>query len=175
MENKTIVPAHKLRAGHVVLIKGVEKEIAFVGNKFVYFEDNFVRTDFLNLIEKFKIPFNEESTFQCVNFYEIGQVLTLDFFKSENGNTIAKTSEGVVCIVDNLSSKILLKSETWKVQISEIHEKVLIVYPIERIWTAKQNNEIAITNLKKQFAKPAVAKTKVKKAHLYKSKQEILA
>lgn len=84
--------------------------------------------------------------------------LILTFYKGDNNRTIAKTTQGKVCMLDIAYCKennIYVKwGEDWRCAISKEMEHKIIVQPITRTLTAEQNQQLfdqKATDLKKKF------------------------
>jgi len=94
------------------------------------------------------------------NQMEKQKELVLTFIKGRDGNIIAKTMEGKVCLIDTSYVKengiIVLENEDWRCSVKEEKKACLIVQPINRITTAAENEAIydkKINELKNKFAK----------------------
>lgn len=70
----------------------------------------------------------------------------LTFYKGKDGRTIARTTQGKICLLDIpycKENKIWVNEwEDWKCGIKINKENVLIVQPINRLLTAEENKEL---------------------------------
>jgi len=90
----------------------------------------------------------------------VGEEFTVDFQKNQNGGKPVCRIDGMVCFIENSCKDLITPSSSWMVAIVAIHEKHMIIKPIYRVRTAKENHERL--NLLIAAFQPVVKDTKVK-------------
>lgn len=113
--------------------------------------------------------------------YNIGDAIDLYFMKNiknEKGRPVARTDDGIICIIDYNFKGFISPNSCWKCEIKIVDNNRLIVFPIIMLKSAKTVNEETI-NLAKKFNvehidKPSPKTLTLKKGYLYKTKQEIV-
>ena len=103
---------------------------------------------------------------------DLDDEFTVDFFKNERGigRPICKV-EGIVGFIDDSFKEFVAPGSTWIVKVVCIKPKTLIVSPIIKIRTPKENFAIMAKKVEELKA-PKKKKEKVKKTFQYLSKQE---
>lgn len=103
---------------------------------------------------------------------ELEDEFTVDFVKNERGfgKAICRI-EGIVGFLEDPCPVFVAPGSTWIVKVIEIKPKTLIVSPIIKIRTPKENFAIMAKKVEELKA-PKKKKEKVKKTFQYLSKQE---
>lgn len=72
--------------------------------------------------------------------------LILTFMKGRDSRTVARTSEGKICLLDIPYCKenhiYVKENEDWRCAIKEVKQNAIIVQPITRLVTAEENTDI---------------------------------
>jgi predicted RNA-binding protein with TRAM domain len=103
---------------------------------------------------------------------EIGDEFTVDFIKNTRGGKPICRIRGMVCFLDNTVKDFVTPCSTWMVQVVAIHDTCMIVKPLYKVRTPKENEVI----LKEKLAllKPVkTEKHKEVKGHQYMSFAEL--
>jgi hypothetical protein len=78
--------------------------------------------------------------------HDAQEEIILTFYKGRDGKTISRTKEGKICLLDIpycKENRIYIKeNEDWRCAIKQDKEHCIIVQPITRVVTAKENEEI---------------------------------
>lgn len=91
--------------------------------------------------------------------FEEGQEIEVKITKSKTGKfpIAIVTDTRIVCIFENLKKKLFFEiGSIWKVKISKVNPKNLVIYPIEQVKSAKEvDDELLskIEQLKEKFRK----------------------
>jgi predicted RNA-binding protein with TRAM domain len=108
---------------------------------------------------------------------EIGDEFTVDFIKNQKGGKPICRIEGIVCFLDNSIKDFVTPCSSWVVTITHINEKCMVVKPLLKIRTPKENQVIfneRIESLRTDSLRTHKANTsKVIKGHQYMSFAEL--
>lgn len=109
---------------------------------------------------------------KTVEILKVNQECFADFVKNSKGKgkPVARI-EGIVAFIDDSVKTFIAPGSTWMVRIVDVHEKHLIVEPIIKIRTPKQN-DILLREKLQQFAKKKEKQKKQKKVFQYMSANE---
>lgn len=101
-----------------------------------------------------------------------GDEITVQMQKPDKGKyPIGRTNNGIICLIKMGTKGFFEYNSTWTAEIVEVHEKKLIIKPLECIVTAAAEE----FNLKEKLKKLGTMKperNKVKKSFQYLSKSE---
>lgn len=107
--------------------------------------------------------------------YQIGDEFTVDFMLNKKGGKPICRIDGIVCFIDNKVRDFVTPSSTWVVAITGIQENCMVVRPLMKVRTPKENVALVsqkITELQKQKT-IKVRTPKLKKGYQYKSFVEL--
>ena len=103
--------------------------------------------------------------------YAPGAEVRIEMFKPEKGNfPIARNEEGIICLIKKDTKGYFQYNSIWTAEVVEVHEKKLIVKPIECLMSAAANAYAAEQLAKKAFAKEKPKKEKVVREYQYERK-----
>ena len=104
---------------------------------------------------------------------ELEDEFTVDFVKNERGfgKAICRI-EGIVSFIDDSCTQFIHPGSSWIVQVKVIKPKTLIVLPLVKVHTAKENFALVESKLE-ELKKVPEKKVKTKKTFIYKSRQEL--
>ena len=103
---------------------------------------------------------------------QIGDEFTVDFFRNQSGGKAICRIEGIVSFIDDSYTQFVHPGSSWIVQVTVIKPKTLIVLPLVKVRTAKENFALVETKLE-EFKKVPEKKVKTKNTFIYKSRQEL--
>jgi len=106
--------------------------------------------------------------------YSKGDLVTLEMQKGEFGNRpIARTKEGIVCLIDRAAKGYFAYGSIWTCEIVEVSEKKLIIHPKDMCKTSAANAFEAAEKARLAFGKSKqLPKAKSVRSFPFKSQQE---
>jgi hypothetical protein len=102
----------------------------------------------------------------------VGDEFTVDFVKNQKGGKPICRIEGIVCFIDSSERSFVAPCSSWVVCVKEIRDNFLIVTPLMKVRTAKENEQELQEKLEALRVKKE-KKTRQKSGYQYKSFQEI--
>lgn len=107
----------------------------------------------------------------------VGDEFTVDFIKNQRGGKPICRIEGIIGFISNKEKSFVAPCSSWTVRIDEIKESCLIVTPLLKMHTAKENidNTNEMLEKLKSTHTPKQAKVAIKKGYQYKSFAELKA
>jgi hypothetical protein len=110
--------------------------------------------------------------------YVEGQEIELLLIKPQNFDKgkrpVARTEEGIICIVDSFTKGYFPYDSTWICKIKKVFDNKLIVIPDEMIVSPVENRKKMAEKLSFISKNKSDKKKKVKKGYQFMSKQEQL-
>jgi len=104
---------------------------------------------------------------------KVGDILTVDFIKNQNGGRPICRINGMVYFIDKAVTKsLVVPMSSWLVEIESIHERSGTVTPIERVRTVK-DNEILMQVKLAALVPPKKERAKIVKTYQYRSFAEL--
>jgi len=103
----------------------------------------------------------------------IGDEFTVEFIKSEKPGLPICRCDGMVGFIDKAEKGIFIPGQTWVVSIVKVFDKFLIVKPLLKMTSRKDNQKDFQAKLD-FFKKDKRERVKVKRNYAYQSKQELL-
>jgi hypothetical protein len=110
----------------------------------------------------------------AIQKYSNGDLVALEMQKGEFGNRpIARTNEGIICLVDKSAKGYYPYGSIWTCKVVEVSEKKLIVCPLELCKSAAANAFEAAEKARIAFGKSKqITKNKSVRHFPFKSQQE---
>lgn len=102
----------------------------------------------------------------------ISEEFTVDFIKNNNGGKPVGRINGIVAFIDYKCSLIVVPGSTWIVRVVSIHDTFLVIEPLVKVRSPKENNEILAKKIMelKPVKKP---RNKVKNNYQYCTAQQL--
>lgn len=105
---------------------------------------------------------------------KVGDELAVDFTKNEKGGKPVCRVNGIIGFIANETDGTILPGSTWMVKVVAVNEKTVVVYPLIKVRSAKDNYELMEAKLRTLIPEKK-ARNKVKKGYQYLSHNELKA